>query len=610
MCGISAVVSKNGSIEPAVLARMAARLAHRGPDGLGSKWLDGRRVGLAHNYLRVLAAPDEDARQPLSDRDETVWITFNGFISNFEQLRAQLGASNAVTDTHVLVALYREHGLAMLRMLEGMFALVLYDARTGSTYYARDPFGIKPLYIRETSALYAFASEPGALRTLGPCTVDTAAVLRAAAFLYSPFESAGTREIRRVLPGEVGHIDRHGRLERLAPLQTSATHADAMDLDAVLRTSARRHTISQRPIGILFSGGLDSTVMARLLAEEGGARTRLFSMLSPRERSHAEERLDDPTDIERLAPHTGLSLMSVAPPPSMLDAMDHTTYHIGEPLADPAALATGAIAAAAAEAGVRVLLSGHGSDEQFAGYRRHMVAHHLAGRPRTARVLSRSVRWLGHDQRRTYEVFRQAPSQWIALLPCVNNVHGLSAFVHPDRIAEAGGPDALLEPFNEVVRSASRETPLRQLLRLDQKTYLPFQTLTYFDRMCAAYGIEGRVPYLNAPVHGVANQLHDHELIRGLETKVRLRTFARKLMGSAARLIVHKRSFGVPMRSPLHDEWSACRDRLLAADSPSRPLWRPSLLAELSQGQPAIRERTLCTMLFIDSWMRTLEVAA
>jgi asparagine synthase (glutamine-hydrolysing) len=206
VCGVVGLV-RRGGVSPAQLEALTARLAHRGPDGQATTLLSGGRVGLGHRRLAILDLTTAGA-QPMSDQTGAIWITYNGEIFNFAELRDQLRAQGhsfrSETDTEVILELYRREGLRMLARLRGMYAFVLHDARSGETFYARDPVGIKPLYMRELDDGVALASEPCVLRGLGSTSLDTRSLLRAVMFLYPPGAHFGVNEMRRVAPGEVG----------------------------------------------------------------------------------------------------------------------------------------------------------------------------------------------------------------------------------------------------------------------------------------------------------------------------------------------------------------------------------------------------------------------
>lgn len=618
MCGILAVLSDE-PVDRALFAVMTRALAHRGPDGEGIKYLAGGNIAFGHRRLAILDLSPAGL-QPMCDADERVWITFNGEIFNFRELRAELEAGGypfrSTTDTEVLIALYLREGMRMLRRLRGMYAFVLHDTRTGETFYARDPIGIKPLYIRRFARGIAFASEPGPLRVLGPVTADPLPLVRSLVFLYSPGEEYGIHEIRRVLPGESGCIapDRKhspttvGRFLPDGRGPTPFTPAPGHEEFATtMRTAVREHLTSDVPVGIMFSGGLDSSVIAALAAAETERPLRLFSLYS--DYQQRRERLDEPAHVRKAAERLGVTLSPVEPPDSILASLDNVVRAIGEPIADPAALATRAIAEQARKEGYYVLLSGHGADELLGGYRRHLVARHILNRPWLGQLLACARNFPASTIGRLGEVFSENERHWLALLHSVVRPQQLTALLSTDALAEvfptgeADRLDGLLKPFTEAAFVTRGAPPLRRSMDLDLRTYLVDQNLNFLDKVTMMHGVEGRFPFLSPPVLSDAACFAAHQLVRGRRSKIVLREIAGRLL-PAELLNYPKRGFGLPLRHLIGREWDGVRDRLSAMNGRSLRLWNPKLLQRLRDAaSPPTDCRTLFSMLVIDSWI-------
>lgn len=618
MCGIVAVLSRT-PVDREMFTAMTRSLAHRGPDGEGVKFLVDGRIALGHRRLAILDLSDAGL-QPMCDAGERIWITYNGEIFNYRALRAELEADGhrfrTTTDTEVLIALYEREGMRMLRRLHGMYAFVVHDGRTGDTFYARDPIGIKPLYIREFAGGVGFASEPATLRPLGPATPDMLPLIRSLMFLYSPGADFGIREIRRVPPGETGRIAPDGTLSIIPEGQflpdgrgpTPYTPApDAEAFEATLRASVREHLTSDVPVGVMFSGGLDSSVIAALAAEESERPVRLFSLTSDRRRP--EERLDEPEHVRNAAARLGLALSSVEAPDGILAELDRVVRAIGEPVADPASVASQAIAEQARREGHFVLLSGHGADELLGGYRRHLVARHIMSRPWLPRLLVAARNLPSSALSRLGEVFTEDGRHWLPLLHGLVRPRGLSGFLSSDATAEIsnhGGRnpiDGLLAPFEAAAAGTVGADPLRRSMDLDMRTYLVDQNLNYLDKVTMMHGVEGRFPFLTPPVLSDAATFGPDALVRGRKGKLILREIARKIL-PAELLDYPKRGFGLPLRHLIGRDWDGVRDRLADMNSRSLRLWDPALLRRLRDADgPPSECRTLFTMLVIDSWL-------
>ena len=282
MCGIAGIASSAGAVDPARLARMSSLLVHRGPDAEGTH-VDGA-VGLASRRLSIIDLEGGD--QPLANEDGSVVVVQNGEIYNHEELRRELEAAGhrfaTRSDTEVLAHLYEEHGDAFAARLRGMFAVALWDARRRRLVLARDRFGIKPLVYRHVGGELSFASD---LRALPRGDVDPDALESFLALNSIPAPLTIFRDARKLLPGHLLVWDGGAlRLERFArPAPSVATRPEpeeelAQELRARLRDSVRAHLVSDVPVGVLLSGGVDSSLLAALAAEAVGEPLRTFSI--------------------------------------------------------------------------------------------------------------------------------------------------------------------------------------------------------------------------------------------------------------------------------------------------------------------------------------------
>jgi asparagine synthase (glutamine-hydrolysing) len=605
MCGVAALISADGA-DPGQIEAMAGALDHRGPMGGGIVILDEGRVALGHRQLRILDRSDA-CLQPMTDRDGLVWIAYNGYVANHLLLRRELQAGGqsftSETDTEVLLALYLREGIRMVRRLDGMFAFLLHDVRSRTTYYARDSLGIKPLYLRALRHGVALASEPTALRSLGPNSLDLLPVVHSLMLHYPPGAGFGIREIRRVQPGEVGAIGSDGRITRLSvefdATPTGSFHRAASDrLHQVLTASVRDHLTSAQPVGVSFSGGVDSTLLAGLVAEQDRRDVKLFSMVPFG--AVPKERLDDPARIRRVAAALGLEWVPISPPPSLVDRLTAAIRHMGEPITDFASIAALEIARAAREHGVRVLLSGHGSDELFGGYRRHVVAARILAAEPAAYAVRRLGRVLGPDFRRLAEVLRRPREQWLALMSCVVSPYALERLLAPEVRCQLGPAEQVLEPISAA--HPVHGSPLDRLMYFDQRTMLPARNLNYLDKVSMGFGVEARVPYLGSPVVRYARGIRSADLVGGLTGKVPLRRVLARVLGRRAVGVASKRGFGIPVHDMMRREWKAVLERLDDGGSPTQSFWHPNVLAQLPNG--GLHSQLVASMLAIDAWMR------
>ena len=367
MCGICGIVSSNGPADPDRLAAMSAKLVHRGPDSDGV-FAEGH-AALAARRLAIIDLETGD--QPIANEDSTIHVVQNGELYNYRELRAELERAGhrfrTYGDTEVLVHLYEQEGLGFARRLRGMFAVALWDAARQRLVLARDRFGIKPLYYRDTTGGLEFASE---LRALPRGEIDLDALEAFLAFNSIPAPLTIFREVRKLPPGHV-LVREQGktRIERFArPAPEAADRLRDDDeaelieeLRARLRDSVRAHLVSDVPVGVLLSGGIDSSALTALAAQESSEPVRTFSI------GFEERSFDELGDARLVAERYGTQHRELVLRPDAALLLPALAEAFDEPFADSSALPTYLVSQLAAQ-DVKVALSGEGGDELFGGY--------------------------------------------------------------------------------------------------------------------------------------------------------------------------------------------------------------------------------------------------
>ncbi len=545
MCGICGVASGGGPPDRNRLEAMSAKLVHRGPDSHGA-FVD-ERVGIAARRLSIIDLSGSD--QPLANEDETVYVVQNGEIYNYRELRRELERAGhsfrSEGDTEVLTHLYEEHGTGFAERLRGMFAVAIWDARRRRLILARDRFGIKPLYYRAAGGGLEFASE---LRALPRGEIDLDALEAFLAFNSIPAPLTIFRECRKLPAGHLllweGGEPRLERFARPAPtgeLRNEEEPELVEELRARLRDSVRAHLVSDVTVGVLLSGGVDSSLLAALAAEELGEPLRTFS-IGFEERSFNELR-DVRLVVERygtrhrelvLRPDAALLL------PALADAFD-------EPFADSSALPTYLVSQLAAQ-DVKVALSGEGGDELFGGYYTYsadLLAERFGGLAQLAAPL---VERLPSSSRRASFDYRAKRFVRAAHLPPLERHHGWKEIFSRDARAELLGRRSAFDPV-DLLRARFAETDgaplLSRLQDVDAAVYLVDDLLVKTDRASMAHSLETRVPFLDTVVTSFAFALPTRHKVRGLQKKVLLRKAAEPLL---PRRIAHgrKRGFSIP----------------------------------------------------------------
>ena len=558
MCGIAGIVRFNPRdvVEEARLKRMRDVLRHRGPDGEGL-WIDGP-VGLAHRRLAIVDVAG--GQQPMSGEDDRVWITYNGEIYNHAALRPGLEAKGhryqTRSDTETILHLYEEKSDSCVESLQGMFAFALWDRSRQRLLLARDRLGIKPLYYRVTDRELLFASEIKAILavTLERPALNHAALPEFLATRYLAGDETFFQGIRKLPPGHVLTWSLEGgpRRQRYWSLPAGTDDSSAGldqradELRARLEATVRSHLMSDVPLGLFLSGGLDSSGLAALMAPLVRDRIRTFAV-------GFDDAASNELPFARLAARAvGAQHHEVVlSPDEFFGSLPRLVWHEDEPIAFPSSIALNAVSQLA-RPHVKVVLTGEGADELLLGYNWYRLTawNEQLGRlyrawtpPALRGEVRRAVSSLPRSLR------RYASRTLLALDPGVRAVcyENFSVFSDPWRRSLLVDRQLVnaTDPYREQLRcfeQASGST-LERMSHADLQTYL-VELLMKQDQMSMAASIESRVPFLD-------HELVEHVVrtpvqfkIRGLTTKAVLREALRHRV---PREILHRRKLGFPV---------------------------------------------------------------
>ena len=571
MCGICGIVSASGPADPERLAQMSAKLVHRGPDSDGT-FLDGP-VGLAARRLAIIDLAGGD--QPIANEDGTVTVVQNGELYNYPELRMELERAGhrfrTNCDTEALVHLYEQEGEAFARRLRGMFAVALWDATRRRVVLARDRYGIKPLYYRAERGGLEFASE---LRSLPRGEIDLDALEAFLAFNSIPAPLTIFREARKLPPGHVlVWEDGQTRLERYArptPVPASELREDdeaelVEELRGRLRDSVRAHLLADVPVGVLLSGGIDSSVLAALAAQETGEPVRTFSI------GFEERSFDELSDARLVAERYGTRHRELVLRPDAALLLPALADAFDEPFADSSALPTYLVSQLAAE-DVKVALSGEGGDELFGGYYTY-VADLLAERVGGLAGLARPVveRLPSSSARASFD-YKAKRFVRGAHLPPLERHHAWKEIFSPDARAELTGRRHDFDPV-DLYRERFAETEGAELLArlqdVDLGIYLVDDLLVKTDRASMAHSLEARVPFLDPTVTSFAFSLPAKHRVNGFRKKVLLRKAVAPLVpGQIVR--GKKRGFSIPAAAWLRGDLEPFARETLSAETVGR----------------------------------------
>ncbi len=553
---------------------MCSTLVHRGPDDEGSIQLDGVTLG-----MRRLSIIDlEGGHQPMPNEDSTVWAVQNGEIYNHLELRELLIAAghsfNTQSDTEVLVHGYEQWGEGMVERLNGMFALAVLDRRHGTIFLARDRMGIKPLHYAIDGKRLVFASELKALLRDGALRreIDPVALDQYLAYEFVPSPRSivrgihklqpahtltwsvaeGTHRIRRYWSPELGVGDEP---------RPRSLDEECEELRAVLRESVRKELISDVPLGVFLSGGIDSSAVTAMMTQLGGD-VKSFSV------GFADRSFDESGHARQVARHLGTEHRELTLEPDMLlDLIPQLPTLLDEPLGDASIIPT-YLLSAFTRRHVKVALGGDGGDELFAGYptlQAHRLAAYYLRAPKLLRerLVEPVVRRLPVSRGNLSFDYRAKRFVGGAGYPIAERHQRWMGSFAPEERAVLLSRDVRHEVDDG---EAAYTDPLNQVLMMDMRLYLENDILVKLDRASMMASLEGRVPLLNNDFVEYATHLPLNMKLRGMRSKFLLKRALRGLLPDAI-LNRPKKGFGIPVaqwfRGPL-------KEQLLSVLSPER----------------------------------------
>ncbi len=631
MCGVAGAYQQpDGKV---LVTAMVDRLVHRGPDaGAVVEMVDpDTAVVLGHRRLSIIDLSSA-ADQPFAKGGLT--LTYNGELYNYRELRHELEALGSgfatASDTEVVLEAWRAWGAGALRRFRGMYAFAIHDERSGSLTLARDPFGIKPLYVMPRGDGILFASELKAIvAAVGPeLAIDPGAMVASALYYWLPQEFDALRGVHRHPAGTWAEYHRDGSVSRgvfwdTAAEAARAAHGPRADVRGVVAASVRAHLVADAPVASFLSGGLDSSIVT-LLAHRSDPSIEAYTIAFRPEDQRLESMPDDARYARRLADHLGIRLHEIEIHPDVVEMLPRMVDVLDEPIGDPAAINTLLMCDAARDAGVKVLLSGMGADELFGGYRKHLamlVAERYRRMPATLRSAIapavralpvavggrglRTVRWaqrfLTFGELPEEEAFRRSYTLYDR-----DELAGLLD------AGLAGQVDIVTERHREVYEDNRLDDVVSRMCLADTRMFMPGLNLTYTDRASMAASTEVRVPFVDPVVMSAAFSLPGTEKIRGRHQKAALKDAARDWL---PREIIDrpKASFGAPLRAWVtNDLRELVDDVLLRGDLVGSGFLRAAPLQRLVDDQRSGRRdeaKQVWQLLSLELWYRNARAA-
>ncbi len=625
MCGIAGQFNfqRHEPVERETIVRMADSIAHRGPDDEGF-FITGP-VGLGFRRLSIIDLAG--GHQPMSDAEETVWIIFNGEIYNYRELRAELQKKGhqfrTNSDTEVIIHGYKEWGTDVFNHLNGMFGLAIWDVRNRRLVVARDAMGIKLVYYKIRNGQFTFGSEirPILAAQDSKPKVDPVALKLFLQFRYTPSPLTIFQGIRKLAAGTMLVVEkgkcREERWYNFTPVPFPGPKEEteaARELLELYKGAVRRHLLSDVPVGILLSGGLDSGLLLALMNEQGGPWPAYTIGYGD---SFADDELRDAAETATLlgARHITVRLDQ--------DEFERSLPRIVECLEEP--IASSSIVpmyfvSQRARQDVKVALIGQGPDELFGGYKRHLgvrygewwrglpaglrsvIGYAVNGLPRNE-MLKRGIHSLGAENRlkRYQDVFSLAPEE---------RIDGL---FRDDVLPQKQGNHELLEYWRDLTPQMEHTDELGGFQLLEIRSSLPDELLMYADKLSMAHSLEVRVPYLDRTVVEYVQRLGANLKVRNGTRKWLHRQVCRNYL---PRRILKRKKRGFAVN--IVDQWfhsslqGKLPDLLLDTSSLMFELLKPEPVGKLLEAHRSRRQdnhKLLFSLVMLEQWLRGMRSA-
>lgn len=623
MCGIAGRVNfKTGApVDPALVHGMCDLIAHRGPDGSGI-WVDGP-VGLGHRRLAIIDLSPA-GRQPMSDASGQVWVTFNGEIYNFLELRQELESRGhhfrSRTDTEVLIAAYLEFGVDCLSKLRGMYAFALWDAPKRRFFAARDRLGKKPLHYWIDRDGLAFASEPKAfLADPGfEMRANPEAIFEYLTYQYVPSPLSAFQGVAKLPPAhylliEDGTITTARYWKLSYSKKVKLTEEEACEaLIAELREAVRLRLISDVPLGAFLSGGVDSSLIVALMAELSG-RVRTFSI------GFEESDFDELPYARLVAKRYGTEHCEMVVRPDVTEIIPKLVWHYNEPYADASAIPTYCVSQMTRQH-VTVALNGDAGDENFGGYRRYIPDPATARFDRLPSPVRRGVSAVAERVPVTRQTpgFSNRAARWLKRMSeaAEHRYARRITHFHPELQHEICAPQfverlAAGEAFARLsaqYRGSDALDDLDAMLDVDVNTYLPDCLLVKVDIASMAHGLEARSPMVDHVFMEFAAALPSSMKVRNGVSKHILKRAARPFLPDE-NIDRAKRGFSIPLAPWFRGEFGTlAADVLLDGRLAQRGYFHMDvvrrLLDEHRRGVTTWQKQ-LWNLLMLEYWHRT-----
>lgn len=579
MCGIVAVFGNN---DTSVVRRMCDKIRHRGPDdeGVWGSNSGASLVALGHRRLSIIDLSSA-GNQPMMTEDAKVILVFNGEIYNYRELKGELIAKGHLfrtnTDTEVILHAWKEWGKGMLVRFNGIFSIAIWDVEKQIMFLARDRFGVKPLYYFKTGETWVFASEIKALLIYPGFNkeLDHEAILAMCRYRYCPKPLTLFKHVRKLPPATWMELSSNGETSGLFyEIRYDESHANVQEREVieelrhVLFSATERQLVADVPVGYFLSGGLDSSALVAMASRSSAtSHAKSFTIGFRMEDQQTEGQEDDLEYARKVAKLFDLSHQEIILEPKIVELLPKVLWHLDEPISDPASIASYMISEEASKQGIKVLLSGQGGDEVFAGYPWHLASS-MAGYYRSIpspvrNVIKNSVGMLHHVSGRQFVGMARRLNKFVQSIDDTfeKSLKGFLSYADDatlsilfgdklQALTATGWPD---KRHDQLLSDSEEYHWINRMLHLDFGTFLPSLNLAYTDKTSMAHSVEVRVPLIDNEVVEFMSKVRVNQKLRGTTRKY---LFKKSMEGILPHEIIYRKKggFGAPIRTWLKGE--------------------------------------------------------
>lgn len=623
MCGIAGIVANDADRN---IQKMTDALSHRGPDDQGI--FVANNIALGHRRLSIQDLSD-NGHQPMHSADDRYVLVFNGEIYNHWEIREKLSQKyefKSRSDTETLLYGYIEYGVDLFDMLNGIFALSIYDKVTSELIITRDHFGVKPLYYYLDKERLIFASEIKSIIQNQDIKNDLneSALANYLYFLWSPGEDTPLLNCKKLLPGHYIRVNCKDissfEIIKYYEIPFDGKYSPKMEkelvdeLDERLNKAVSRQLLSDVPVGFFLSGGLDSSIIVAMAKKANpNLKTKCYTIDTATNSKH-EGFTEDLPYAKKVAKHLDVELVIVDADVSIIKDFDSMIYHLDEPQADPAPLNVSNICKKAREQGIYVLLGGTAGDDLFSGYRRHQFLSIDRKLRLIPRVIKKVIWQMTEFLPNSFSFFRRINKLFspYRYKNKENQKASLYGWIKEDRVRklfkknlEGFSPNNFL--VDQLQNIPKENESLNKMLFWDMKFFLTDHNLNYTDKMSMAHGVEVRVPFLDKELVEFSTKLPVHLKMNGLTTKYLLKKVAERYLPKEV-IYRSKTGFGAPIRDWLKSDLKPMvNERLNIEHLTKQRIFNPDAVQEMIEKNDSGKfdfSYNIWSMLAIQSWLK------